>query len=224
MKCVHLTATPDSETVPESFRVLAGSSHATEARLVALNTDPHGRPTELFEVDGNADRIHAALADSEGVHAIETAPVTNGRFNLLVTLAPSTAPLQREAFEAITQEQLVVVKPIVYRDERVRARIVGTSAALQRAIGRFPEDITVEIDAIGEFDRGYETPLSLLSDRQREAMLAAFDLGYYERPRETTHREIADRLGCAPNTVSDHLQKAEKKIVTEVLSTTFEQQ
>lgn len=53
----------------------------------------------------------------------------------------------------------------------------------------------------------------MLSERQREAVTVAMELGYYEQPREATHEEIAAELGCAPNTASEHLQKAEAKLV-----------
>ncbi|MFC6963264.1 helix-turn-helix domain-containing protein [Halocatena marina] len=66
------------------------------------------------------------------------------------------------------------------------------------------------------------TPVSGLSDRQRAALLAAFDLGYYEQPRQATHKDVAARLDCAPNTASEHLQKAEMKVITNVLQFEFE--
>ncbi|WP_265111236.1 helix-turn-helix domain-containing protein [Halosolutus halophilus] len=217
MKYVRVTGKPDPERAPEFFRVLAGSSYVTEARLFDLNVSPGGKPTGLFEVDGDEDRVRTELNGSNGVRSVETAPVTDGTFNLLVTLDPSTVALLRDAFGAITQEGMVVAKPVVYRDERVHSRIVGSSSALQAAIGKFPSDIELEIDTIGEFDRRRDSPLSMLSDRQREAVVTAFSLGYYDHPREATHEDLADRMGCAPNTVSDHLQKAEKKIVTALL-------
>jgi predicted DNA binding protein len=53
----------------------------------------------------------------------------------------------------------------------------------------------------------------MLSDRQREALEVAVELGYYDTPREATHTDIAAELDCAPNTASDHLQKGEAKLV-----------
>ncbi|WP_255152618.1 helix-turn-helix domain-containing protein [Halorarius halobius] len=49
--------------------------------------------------------------------------------------------------------------------------------------------------------------------RQREALQVAVALGYYDTPREATHADIAEELGCAPNTASDHLQNGEAKLV-----------
>lgn len=221
MKYIQATGTPDLEKVPDFFQVLAGSSYVSEARLFDLNVSPRGRPTGLFEVDGDIDRVRTELDGSNGLRTVETAPVTDGTFNLLGTLDPSAAPLLQDVFGAITLEELVVAKPVIYRDEQVHVRIVGSSSILQTALSELPSDIDLEINAIGEFNRSRETPISMLSERQREALITAFDLGYYEHPRGTTHGEIADQLGCAPNTVSDHLQKAEKKIMSEVLGQEF---
>ncbi|MFC6874642.1 helix-turn-helix domain-containing protein [Halobellus marinus] len=56
-------------------------------------------------------------------------------------------------------------------------------------------------------------PATTLSDRQQEALQTAVELGYYDTPREDTHADVADELGCAPNTASEHLQKGEAKLV-----------
>ena len=44
-------------------------------------------------------------------------------------------------------------------------------------------------------------------------MTAALELEYYDRSEQVTYDDIADRLGCAPSTAAEHLQKAEAKIV-----------
>ena len=46
-----------------------------------------------------------------------------------------------------------------------------------------------------------------LTDRQREAVLAAYRDGYFEWPRKSTGEEIADRLGVSAPTFHQHLRK-----------------
>ncbi|NIW27840.1 MAG: helix-turn-helix domain-containing protein, partial [Actinobacteria bacterium] len=75
----------------------------------------------------------------------------------------------------------------------------------------FPEAVSVEVREIGAVSG--PNPAARLSDRQREAVEAGLELGYYEVPRAATHRDVADRLGCSPSTASEHLQKAEAKLV-----------
>mgnify|MGYP002276742734 CR=1 FL=1 len=60
-------------------------------------------------------------------------------------------------------------------------------------------------------------PTARLTDRQREAVEAGLDLGYYDVPRTTDHEAVADALGCAPSTAAEHLRKAESKLLRAVV-------
>lgn len=53
-----------------------------------------------------------------------------------------------------------------------------------------------------------------LTDRQREVLQTAFEMGYYEWPRDCTGEEIADVLGITAATFSEHIFAAERKILT----------
>ncbi|WP_331234011.1 helix-turn-helix domain-containing protein [Natronorarus salvus] len=56
-----------------------------------------------------------------------------------------------------------------------------------------------------------------LTDRQREVLETAYGMGYFERPREANATEVADELGVAPSTVSEHLRTAQRKIFEDLL-------
>jgi predicted DNA binding protein len=56
-----------------------------------------------------------------------------------------------------------------------------------------------------------------LSPRQREVFATAHGLGYYELPRETTTADVAKVVGIERRTAEDHLRRAEKKMVDELV-------
>jgi predicted DNA binding protein len=56
-----------------------------------------------------------------------------------------------------------------------------------------------------------------LTDRQREVLVTAYDNGYYKVSKDITGEEVGDRLGISAPTVSQHLQAAERKLVSMVL-------
>jgi hypothetical protein len=56
-----------------------------------------------------------------------------------------------------------------------------------------------------------------LTARQREVLEAAFERGYFERPRETNASDLAADLGISPSTFREHLSAAEKKLLGDVL-------
>jgi predicted DNA binding protein len=53
-----------------------------------------------------------------------------------------------------------------------------------------------------------------VTDRQRAALRLALESGYYEQPRQTSLRELADRTDVARSTYEEHLRKAENKLLT----------
>ncbi len=194
------------------------SPHVDEARLLEWNQGDSRGVLGLFAIDGDRTEFEAELAGvPELVHA-DVTTAGDGRFYLLVVLRPSEAPLADRMFENLTRDGLVVLKPVIYRDGQVHARLVGSSSAVQAAVETVPPAVDVTVEAIGQRGFDPETAASALSDRQREAVLVAIDLGYYDVPRRATHEDVAERLGCAPSTASEHLQKAEAKLVRGLMS------
>jgi predicted DNA binding protein len=53
-----------------------------------------------------------------------------------------------------------------------------------------------------------------VTDRQLAALQLALESGYYEQPRKTSLRELADRTDVARSTYEEHLRKAENKLLT----------
>jgi hypothetical protein len=58
-----------------------------------------------------------------------------------------------------------------------------------------------------------------LTERQREVLEAAYEAGYFERPRETTGEELAAELDIRPSTFSQHVRAAQANL----LSTLYEE-
>lgn len=69
-----------------------------------------------------------------------------------------------------------------------------------------------EIATVGRPDGLLDT----LTDRQRDAMEAAYRSGYFSWPRDSTAEEIANLLGVSPSTLHAHLRKAEERILAEL--------
>jgi len=65
-----------------------------------------------------------------------------------------------------------------------------------------------------EMYEGRERPIDELTDRQREVIRTAYESGYYEVPRETTTEAVAAELDVDPSTVAEHLQRAERNLLS----------
>ncbi len=61
--------------------------------------------------------------------------------------------------------------------------------------------------------------VDLLPEKQRAVLNKAVEMGYYNRPRKCTQRDIAREMNVKQATISEHLQSAESKIINSLTIT-----
>jgi len=59
--------------------------------------------------------------------------------------------------------------------------------------------------------------LRRLTDRQREVIQTAHEMGYFEYPRDANASEVAEALDIEPSTFTEHLNAAQTKLLDELL-------
>ncbi|MDS0476618.1 helix-turn-helix domain-containing protein [Natrinema sp. 1APR25-10V2] len=217
MKHVRITldAGGSEAEIHPMYDVMANAPYVDRATAMHWNVaeDEFGI---MHYVEGDREPFVAALEAIPEVLAYELTPASPDAF--YVFIRDATTESARDLFETITRTPVVVIPPIEYAgDGTVSYSAFGPSDAIQAAIDEIPDLITVTIDEIGGLAAAPGVLESLLSDRQREAIDAALDLGYYEIPREADHRDVASALDCAPSTAAEHLRKAEAKLVESIL-------
>ncbi|PSQ18909.1 DNA-binding protein [Halobacteriales archaeon QS_8_69_26] len=219
MKYLRIRSRPDLAAAPSFLGVILDSAFVDEGRLLGLNpTDSRG-VTGLMAVDGDAERFREAVTGAESFRSIAVTPAGEDRFYVFATLDPREAPLPRQVLAALTRDGMVILTPVVYRDGCVHVRLVGETDAVGSAVEALPDAVEVDVREIGRLGFEADSAVAELTDRQREVLHAAMEMGYYETPRGTTHEAIAERLGVAPSTVSEHIKRAETRIIRRVLST-----
>lgn len=96
--------------------------------------------------------------------------------------------------------------------------LVGTQETIAGALdGYAKEGVTPDLRKLGEY-RGPEQPLDELTDRQREVIQTAWEMGYYEVPRDVSTADVAAELDIDPSTVAEHIQRAERNLLRYHLS------
>ena len=73
-------------------------------------------------------------------------------------------------------------------------------------------DIDIDLRRVNEYDSLGDTDAGL-TDSQREALLAAFEIGYFEEPRDATLGELAAHLGISEPAASGLLRRGIKRLV-----------
>jgi predicted DNA binding protein len=89
--------------------------------------------------------------------------------------------------------------------------------ALSRTYERFEESgLTMDVRNIYRLEDGQQGRLEL-TDEQREALVLAYERGYYDIPRQTTADELADELGITHQALSERLRRGHENIVRTTL-------
>lgn len=217
MKHLRVTADVDADRAPAFFNLLANTPAISETRVLEWNTTVNDRETVLFAIDGDPSAFVEGADNAATVDTVTISGREAGATYALVVMDPLESPLFAAIRDARSRTGLIVRKPIVYRDSTMTFRVVGDPAPLQTALDETPPGLSVSIDEIESVPDEPQTAELRLSERQREALAMARDLGYYDHPREATHEDVATALGCTPQTAGEHLQKAEATLVAAAL-------
>lgn len=166
----------------------------------------------LFYVVGEREPYESALSAVPTNEGYDLTPVHDGAFYAVVRERETEQ--FRRFHAAFEQPTLMVVPPLAYRPHGIMAfDVVGEPAALEGVLDGLPEGIAAEVREVGEYDTRPGTLATDLTARQREALAAARRVGYYEIPRTGSVADVAAALDCAPSTASNHLRKAEIRLV-----------
>lgn len=117
-----------------------------------------------------------------------------------------------------TDEAFAVSSRDIRVDETgVDVSIMGTRSALRKSIEQYDD---IGVDVILERITNYTGPdstLDAITERQRDVLATAFELGYFEVPREASAMDVAAEFDLDQSTVTEHLRRAERNLLSELL-------
>jgi predicted DNA binding protein len=172
-------------------------------------------PAMLFRVVGSIDAYSDRIAEVETISEYTLTPVAEDSFYAFVRATPTSE--EWDWILAFAQESIVVIPPVVYTDTGAAVfEVLGDPDDLRALLDGLPASVETTVERLGEYDRR-RAPETVLTDRQREVVVTATELGYYDVPRDATVADVAAELDITDSTVSAHLRKAEAAVMGEVL-------
>jgi predicted DNA binding protein len=82
------------------------------------------------------------------------------------------------------------------------------------------EDISFELSQLHEITFPRTGPRYGLTPKQNEALVAAWEMGYFESPRNATLTAVAEELEVAPSTLSERLRRPHDGLIANALVVT----
>ena len=156
--------------------------------------------------------VDAVLSAMEAHEALASASVMAREDGVATVRLETDAPL---LLLAAKRSGLPIEMPLDIEDGVATVEVTGEHERVAE-MGRRLSDLGLRYEI--ERVRQRVDPARLLTDRQRELLLAAVDLGYYDVPRRATLTEVADHVGIAKSTCSETLQRVERTVVREFVA------
>jgi predicted DNA binding protein len=170
-----------------------------------------GTAVVLREVSGDLDCARSLLESHDTTLGYSVSGGSQGEGLAYVHAEPPGSIAEVVALPR--RHELVLDFPLEgVGDDEVRVTMISERRdVLQRALADVPDHVDITIERIGAYPEDGSDVTAVLTDRQREILDVATDLGYYDVPRQATHEDIAEETGLAPSTVSEHMQKIEAR-------------
>jgi len=101
----------------------------------------------------------------------------------------------------------------------LKKTIVGSKTQVEKMLSRLEKaGMAFKIVSASEAKFTPDSLFMSLTASQRRTMAEAYSSGYFDVPRKTDSKKLARSLGISKSTLSEELRKAEKHLLTEILS------
>ncbi|WP_254535100.1 helix-turn-helix domain-containing protein [Halomarina litorea] len=216
MRYVTISIRPEKGGIHPVGTLIAQHDGVVREKLLHVDALFNGNGVLFYRLRGDVGPLCEELADHPDVIAHDVIDTHEGATDLYIYVRPGS-PAGTLMYVA-QKYALIIDTPLEYTDDgRLLVTVAGTQANLRQAYEEFPDSVDVSIEQAGDYAPGEDKLLSALTDRQREVLQTAVDMGYYTIPREATHNDIAAQLGVASSTIDEHLRKAESRLFTGLL-------
>lgn len=213
MRYITFTLDPPGPGVHPAGTALAEAEGIRRQRLLHVNALMNGDGLLFYQLDGDTDAALDALRTTDAVIDQELMDQHEDSFYLYAYVEPGE-PAGTLMYLA-QRYALIVETPIEFvGDGALRVTVAGKQEMLQQAFQRFPDEIDTTIEGAGEYGPEHGGLLGSLTDRQREVLETAAELGYYEVPRGVNRCDVAAALDCSTSTVDEHIRKAETRLLS----------
>lgn len=216
MRAVELHLLPADGAFPGVDSRIAALDGVRREALTNLGWHSDGSYTLLYRLAGSQAALSEAVEHHEDVRRYEL--IAGDDATIYAFLHVSEREILSELLSITEQHALLLEPPFRFTERGVRVTVAGEERALQNAFEEVSNRIAVDVEWMGGYSPGRMDTLKALTDRQREALITAHELGYYETPRAVSFEEVAAELDCASSTANELLRRAEAKIIDAVLA------
>lgn len=198
-------------TLPDHVWVAEISREYPDANFRVLSAMP-GEDTGFALIRIDSDGVDEIVAAMDAHQQLVSSEIIHRQESTATVHFETSHPL---LLLSAKHSGMAIELPVDIRDGEATVEVTGSRSRLSE-LGSQLRNFGLEYDL-----QRIETqprPGQVLSDRQREILIAAVEAGYYDTPRESSLTELAEEVGIAKSTCSEILQRAEGTVIKEFLA------
>jgi hypothetical protein len=216
MKAAEIRLEPPGGTFPGVDKTLADTTGITREEVVYFNWRADELLWVIYRVTvGNSVTVTRALDRDETVLIYDIIKRSDDNCYLFIHAVQSE--LMGNLLSIANRLAVIIDCPFRWTDDGLHITLAGQIEDLQDAHDQLSECIEISVNWLGRFEPDHTGALAQLTDRQRQALETAYELGLYETPRETSYEEIAAELDCVPSAANDLLRRTESQLIGALL-------
>jgi predicted DNA binding protein len=114
---------------------------------------------------------------------------------------------------------LIYTTPSFQSEDRLIISFMGAQKDLMRFVDLMKDERIGKITNMTFKRAAYQKKdvISVLTDKQREVMVAAYRHGYYDLPKRISSERLSKKVDISKPTLLEHLRKAERRIFQEIM-------
>ena len=121
-------------------------------------------------------------------------------------------------FRGPNMPEVYLCPPIEFKDRKLKLTFVGNLNEVKKLLAR-TEQVGQKFKILSLTDARFsaDSLLQVLTEKQRKILSVAYTRGYYDVPRRVNSEELAKTLDIVKSTLVEHLRKAEKRLITDIM-------
>jgi predicted DNA binding protein len=215
MRKLTIEFTPN-EAIREAQRTLFEEIYSYDVLEMLKVDHAQGMCVDLIEVEL---KEHLSIDELDAIGKMEILNVLKSKGNRHTVLVKYIE--EEESLDTFKEFDLdlIFVPPSKVSEGRYVTTCIGSHESLNRFVELVKEHVG-KVEGITMRQAVYERGelLSILTEKQREALVTAHRYGYYEYPRRMNSTKLAEKVDISKPTLVQHLRKAEGRLMDELLT------
>ena len=161
----------------------------------------------------------ASISDVRTVGNMEILSVLKSIGSRHTCLIRYTEPEETKGLFQESDLGLIHTVPTIISPEKITISMIGEQKNLSDFVGMMRTHVGT-IQKMSFRRAAYQSAdiLAVLTEKQREVMVAAFQNGYYDFPKRISSKKLCQKVGISKPTLLQHMRKAEGRILKEIMT------